>query len=77
MANTKKNVHVFVNPIFFDMFIEKPRKSAERKLGIKITQPKITEMIAMQQIKRIASRNSNLNLNFDIRRIKRKKGFVI
>ena len=45
-----KNVHIMASRLYFDKIFEPKRKALEKQLGIKISQPKLTEYLARQEL---------------------------
>ena len=48
MRNQK--VHVLISPLYFDKVFEPQRKNMEKKLGIKLSQLRFTEILAKKNL---------------------------
>jgi hypothetical protein len=45
-----KTVHIMASKLYFDKVFEPKRKALEKQLGIKISQPRLTEYLARKEL---------------------------
>ena len=66
-----KSVHIITSHLYFDRVFEPQRKSMEKKLGMKLSQVRFTEMLAREKLGIKFPRNnlSSLPKQFKRRRI--------